>query len=48
MVDCSHYDAAKEVIRVWWSLPYFQGHYIIKTLKESLVCTLSHESINGI
>ena len=24
------------------------GHYIIKTLKMSLVCTLSHELIDGI
>ena len=26
----------KEVIRFWWPLPYFQGHYIIKTLEVSL------------
>ena len=38
----------KEVIRFWWPWPHFQGHYIIKTLKISLVCTLSHESIDGI
>ena len=31
----------KEVIRFWWPWPHFQGHYIIKTLKMSLVCTLS-------
>ena len=30
----------KEVIRFWWPRPYFQGHYIIKTLKMSFVCTL--------
>ena len=30
----------KEVIRFWWPWPNFQGHYIIKTLKVSLVCTL--------
>ena len=38
----------KEVIRFWWPWPHFQGHYIIKTLKMSFVCTLSHESIDGI
>ena len=38
----------KEVIRFWWPWPYFQGHYIIKTLKVSLVCTLSHDSMDGI
>ena len=38
----------KEVIRLWWPWHHFQGHYIIKTLKKSLVCTLSHESIDGI
>ena len=38
----------KDVFRYWWDWPYFEGHYIIKTLKVSLVCTLSHESINGI
>ena len=38
----------KEVIRFWWTWPHFQGHYIIKTLKMSLMCTLSHESIDGI
>ena len=27
---------------------HFQGHYIIKTLKMTLVCTLSHESLDGI
>ena len=32
----------KEVIRFWWPWPYFQGHYIIKPQKVSLVCTLSH------
>ena len=37
-----------EVIRFWWPWPYFQGHYIIKILKVSRVCTLSHESIDGI
>ena len=30
----------KEVIKFWWPWPYFQGHYIIKTLKVSLVYTL--------
>ena len=30
----------KEVIRFWWPWPHFQGHYIIKALKMSLVCTL--------
>ena len=30
----------KEVIRFWWPWPHFQGHYIIKTLKMILVCTL--------
>ena len=34
----------KEVIRFWWPWPHFQGHCIIKTLKMSLVCTLSYES----
>ena len=38
----------KEVNRFWWPWPHFQGHYIIKTLKMSLVCSLSHESIEGI
>ena len=38
----------KEVIRFWWLWPHFQGHYIIKTVKMSFVCTLSHESIEGI
>ena len=38
----------KEVIRFWWPWPHFQGHFIIKTLKMSLVCTQSHESIGGI
>ena len=38
----------KEMIRFWLPWPYFQGHTIIKTLKVSLVCTLSHESIDGI
>ena len=38
----------KEVIRYRWPWPYFQGHYIIKTLKVSLVCTLSHESMDVI
>ena len=30
----------KEVVRFWWPWPHFQGHYIIKTVKMSLVCTL--------
>ena len=38
----------KEVIRFLWPWPYFQGHYIVKTLKMTLVCTLSHESLDGI
>ena len=38
----------KEVVRFWWPWPHFQGHYFIKTLKMSLMCTLSHESIDGI
>ena len=38
----------KEVIRFWWPWPHFQGHYFKNTLKMSLVCTLSHESIDGI
>ena len=38
----------KEVIRFCWLWPHFQGHFIIKTLKMSLVCHLSHESIDGI
>ena len=38
----------KEVIRFWWPWPYFQGHYIINTQKVSLVCTQSHESIDGL
>ena len=38
----------KAVIRFWCPSPHFQCHYIIKTLKMSLVCTLSHESIDGI
>ena len=27
----------KEIIRFWWTWPYFQGHYIINTQKVSLV-----------
>ena len=38
----------KEVIRFWWPWSHFQGHYITKILKMSLMCTLSHESIDGI
>ena len=36
-----------EVIRFWWPWPNFQGHHTIKTVKMSLVCTLSPEPIGG-
>ena len=38
----------KEMIRFLWPWPHSQGHFIIKTLKMTLVCTLSHESLDGI
>ena len=37
----------KEVIRFWWPWPDFQGHHTIKTVKMSLVWTLSPEPIVG-
>ena len=38
----------KELIGFWWPWPYFQGHYTINTQKVSIVCSLFHESIDGI
>ena len=37
----------KDLIRVWWPWHNFQGHHTIKTVKMSLVCPLSPESIGG-
>ena len=37
----------KDLIRFWWPWPNFQGHHTIKTVKMSLVCTLSPEPIDG-
>ena len=37
----------KKLIRFSWSWPNFQGHHTIKTVKMSLVYTLSPESIDG-
>ena len=37
----------KDLIKVWWPWPYFQGHHTIKTVKVSLVCILSPEPIDG-
>ena len=42
-----HWDEWKELIRFWWPCPNFQGHHTIKTVKMSLVCTLSPEPIGG-
>ena len=36
----------KDLIRFWWPCPNFQGHYTIKIVKMSLVCTLSPEPID--
>ena len=38
----------KDLIRFWWSWPNFHGHYTIKTVKMSLVCTLSPEPKSGL
>ena len=37
----------KDLIRFWWPWPNFYGHHTIKTVKMSLVCTLSPEPIGG-
>ena len=37
----------KDLIRFWWPWPNFQGHHTIKTVKMSLVCTLSPETNGG-
>ena len=39
------------MIRFWWPSPYFQGHYIVKTLKVSIMCTFyapSFEKVGGL
>ena len=33
--------------RLWWPWPNFQGHQTIKTVKMSIVCTLSPEPSGG-
>ena len=38
----------KDLIRFWWPWPNFQGHHTIKTVKMSLVCSLSPEPIGGL
>ena len=37
----------KDLRKFWWHWPNFQGHHTIKTVKMSLVCTLSPEPIGG-
>ena len=38
----------KKMIRFWWPWSNFQGHHIIKTVKMSLVCSLSPEPVGGL
>ena len=37
----------KDLFRFWWHWYNFQGHHTIKTVKMSLLCTLSPEPIGG-